>query len=112
MGHARITPGFDLAARFVIHTVGPRWEGGAAGEADALSQAYWNSLLVAAGHRLGTVAFPAISTGVFGYPAGQAARVAVRTIRGFLEWHDRPARVLLVALDEAAAAPLRDELAL
>jgi O-acetyl-ADP-ribose deacetylase (regulator of RNase III) len=80
-GQARITPGFALPARFVIHAVGPVWHGGGAGEAALLASCYRDSLrlLREAGGR--SIAFPAISTGIFGYPADQAARIAVATVR-------------------------------
>lgn len=80
-GQARITPGFALPARFVIHTVGPVWHGGAAGEAALLAACYRASLalLREAGGR--SIAFPAISTGIFGYPADQATRIAVAAVR-------------------------------
>ncbi len=81
-GQARITPGFDLPARFIIHTVGPVWHGGGLGEADLLASAYRSSLALAAEHGLRTVAFPAISCGIFGYPVEQAARIAVDAVRG------------------------------
>jgi O-acetyl-ADP-ribose deacetylase (regulator of RNase III) len=80
-GEARITPGFDLPARFIIHTVGPVWHGGDHGEPELLAAAYRNSLLLAAGHDLRTIAFPALSCGIFGYPVEQAARVAVDAVR-------------------------------
>jgi O-acetyl-ADP-ribose deacetylase (regulator of RNase III) len=80
-GEARITPGFALPARYVIHTVGPVWHGGGAGEASLLASCYRNALRVLREHRLSTVAFPAISCGVYGYPAAQAAAVAVATLR-------------------------------
>ncbi len=80
-GQAQITPGFDLPARFVIHTVGPVWRGGNHGEAELLASAYRSSLALAAEHDLRTVAFPAISCGIFGYPVEQAARIAVATVR-------------------------------
>ncbi len=76
-GEARITGGHRLPARHVIHTVGPVWRGGAAGEAELLAAAYRNSLGLAAAHELGSIAFPAISTGVYGYPAAAAAGIAV-----------------------------------
>ena len=80
-GQARITPGFALKARFVIHAVGPVWRGGGAGEAGLLAACYRESLrlLREAGGR--SIAFPAIATGIFGYPAGQATRIAVATVR-------------------------------
>ena len=80
-GEARITPGFDLSARFIIHTVGPVWHGGGHGEAELLASAYRSSLALAAEHGLRTVAFPAISCGIFGYPVEQAADIAVRAVR-------------------------------
>ncbi|TXH44508.1 MAG: O-acetyl-ADP-ribose deacetylase [Actinobacteria bacterium] len=80
-GQARITPGFDLPARFIIHTVGPVWHGGGQGEADLLASAYRNSLALAGQNGVRTVAFPAISCGIFGYPVEDAAQIAVRTVR-------------------------------
>ena len=77
-GEARITPGFRLPARFILHAVGPVWQGGRAGEADLLAGCYRNALELAARHGLATVAFPAISTGIYGYPPDEAAPVAVR----------------------------------
>ena len=106
-GEARITPGFDLPARDVIHTVGPVWRGGAAGEADLLASAYRDSLALASRHDLDSVAFPAISTGVYGYPADAAAQVAVETVRAWQAEHDRAARVLLVGFDAGGAETLR-----
>lgn len=82
-GEARITPGFQLMARHVIHTVGPVWHGGQNGEAALLAACYRNSLVIAAQHSLHSIAFPAISTGIFGYPEDQAAKIAVSTI---CEW--------------------------
>ena len=80
-GEARITPGFALSARYVIHTVGPVWHGGMAGEARLLACCYRHALRLLRDHRLHTIAFPAISCGVYGYPAAQAAGVAVATLR-------------------------------
>ena len=80
-GQARITPGFDLPARFIIHTVGPVWHGGGRGEAELLASAYRNSLALAGQNGVRTVAFPAISCGIFGYPVEDAAQIAVRTVR-------------------------------
>jgi O-acetyl-ADP-ribose deacetylase len=87
-GEARITAGFALPARYVIHTVGPVWHGGDAGEALLLSSCYRNALRVLREHRLRTIAFPAISCGVYGYPAAQAAAVAVATLRDELAGDD------------------------
>ncbi len=82
-GDTRITPGFDLPAQFVIHAVGPVWRGGHQGEAELLAGAYSSSMALASEHGLRTVAFPAISCGIYGYPADQAARIAVDAVRGW-----------------------------
>lgn len=82
-GQARLTPGFQLPARFVIHAVGPVWRGGAQKEAALLASAYRASLEIARDHKLKSIAFPAISTGIYGYPLDQATRIAVETVRGF-----------------------------
>ena len=104
-GEARVTPGFRLPARLVIHTVGPVWRGGGEGEAELLASCYRTSLALAAEGGAASVAFPAISTGVYGYPPGAAARVAVGTVQAWTG--DRPARVLLVGYDAEAADTLR-----
>lgn len=80
-GEARITPGFALPSRFVIHTVGPVWHGGGQGEPGLLADCYANSLKLAQERGVESIAFPAISAGVYGYPADAAARVAVETVR-------------------------------
>lgn len=80
-GDAKMTPGFRLPARYVIHTVGPVWHGGGRGEAQLLEACYRNSLTCAASLALQCVAFPCISTGVYGYPPDEAALIAVRTVR-------------------------------
>jgi len=80
-GDARITGGYRLPARHVIHAVGPVWNGGDAGEAKLLASCYRRSLELAAQHRLQTIAFPGISTGIYGYPVEQAARIAVDTVK-------------------------------
>jgi O-acetyl-ADP-ribose deacetylase len=80
-GEARLTPGFRLPARFVIHAVGPVWHGGGAGEADLLASAYRSAVRLAAEHGLSSLAFPAISTGIFGYPLEQATPIAVSAVR-------------------------------
>jgi O-acetyl-ADP-ribose deacetylase (regulator of RNase III) len=84
-GEARLTPGFLLPAKFVIHAVGPVWRGGTAGEAALLSRAYHSALRLAAEHDLRSVAFPAISTGVYGYPLRLATEIAVDAVRTALE---------------------------
>ena len=85
VGEAKLTHGYRLPARFVIHTVGPVWRGGDKGEAADLASAYANSLRLAEAHGLASIAFPAISTGVFGYPKAAAARIAVETVRATLK---------------------------
>jgi O-acetyl-ADP-ribose deacetylase (regulator of RNase III) len=82
-GDARITPGFRLPAKYVIHAVGPIWNGGGAGEEVLLRSAYRASLLLARDHGCTSIAFPAISTGIYGYPLEQATAVAVETVRAF-----------------------------
>jgi O-acetyl-ADP-ribose deacetylase len=98
-GESRITPGFRLAARHVIHTVGPVWQGGAAGEPELLASCYRSALELAREHQVKRIAFPAISCGVFGYPVDRAATVAVNTITASLAAHDTPESVVLVAFD-------------
>jgi O-acetyl-ADP-ribose deacetylase (regulator of RNase III) len=80
-GDARITPGFKLPARFVIHAVGPVWQGGRAREPDLLASAYRSALELASKHDLKSIAFPAISTGIYGYPLQPAVEIAVATVR-------------------------------
>jgi O-acetyl-ADP-ribose deacetylase (regulator of RNase III) len=99
-GQARITPGFDLPADYVIHSVGPIWQGGSQGEAELLASCYRQSLQLAVEHELKHVAFPAISTGVFGYPVEAAAKVAVQAVRAFLAEDETIERVDLVCFDE------------
>jgi O-acetyl-ADP-ribose deacetylase (regulator of RNase III) len=84
-GQARITPGFDLPARHVIHTVGPVWQGGDSGERDALASCYRESLRLAVAHGIASIAFPSISTGAYGFPPDAAAEIAVTTVRSFDE---------------------------
>jgi O-acetyl-ADP-ribose deacetylase (regulator of RNase III) len=108
-GDAVVTPGFALSARWIVHTVGPVWHGGAQGEAELLASCYRRSIEVAAGVGATSIAFPAISTGIYGYPAEPAARIAVETLRGVDGASVTLAR--LVAFDEATAARYRDLLA-
>jgi O-acetyl-ADP-ribose deacetylase (regulator of RNase III) len=110
-GDAKITGGYRLAARHVIHTVGPVWAGGGAGEPGLLASCYRRSLEVARDHGLASVAFPGISTGVYGYPVAAAAEIAVREVRAFLEAHDLPERVVLCTFGDAATTAVRDALA-
>ncbi len=106
-GEARLTPGFRLPARHVIHTVGPVWNGGGQGEADQLARCYRSSLALAAAQGFRSIAFPGISTGIYGYPRDLAAAVAVREVRAFLADHPVPDKVILVAFDDDGHAALR-----
>lgn len=99
-GQAVITKGYGLAARYIIHAVGPVWQGGGQGEEEALAGAYRHALLLAAEHGCESVSFPLISSGIYGYPREQALRVAVRTIEAFLEDHEMA--VYLVVFDRKA----------
>lgn len=99
-GQAKLTGGYDLPARFVIHTVGPVYAGGRNGEAELLAACYSNSLALAAAHGLRSVAFPAISTGVYGYPKDEAARIAVDAVRRFLADEPWPGQVAFCVFDE------------
>ena len=96
-GQAKITKGYRLPARYVIHTVGPVWRGGGQGERELLCSAYRNSLELALDRQCETVAFPLISSGVYGYPKDQALKVAVETISGFLA--DSDMKVYIVVFD-------------
>ena len=88
-GESVITSGGNLKARFVIHTVGPVWRGGGSGEEELLGNAYRNSLLLAAGNHIRTIAFPSISTGAYGFPIERASKIAFDTVSGFLK-NDSP----------------------
>jgi O-acetyl-ADP-ribose deacetylase len=98
-GEARITPGFALPAKYVIHTVGPVWHGGGAGEDALLTSCYRTSLELAARQGITSIAFPAISCGVFMFPPERAATIAVREIRQHLGRESSVSRVVLVAFD-------------
>jgi len=111
-GEARITGGYRLKARHVIHTVGPVWQGGGHGEDDLLAACYRNSLALAGAHGLASIAFPSISTGVYGFPADRAAKIAVATVRaetgkptGSLD------RVIFCCFDERGATLHKEALA-
>ncbi len=98
-GEAKITRGYRLPARHVIHTVGPVWRGGANDEDELLASCYRNSLALARQHGLRTIAFPAISTGIYGFPRERAARIAVAEVSAALANNDLPARVTFVCHD-------------
>jgi O-acetyl-ADP-ribose deacetylase (regulator of RNase III) len=99
-GEAVITTGGRLPARYVIHTVGPVWNGGSHGEGELLAAAYRNSLRLAVGHGLETLAFPNISTGIYGFPKDKAAEIAVATVSEFLAAHSELKQVLFVCFDQ------------
>lgn len=110
-GEAKITRGYNLKARHVIHTVGPVWTGGAANEDMLLESCYRRSLEVAAAHGVTSIAFPAISTGVYGFPLDRATAIAVRTVAGHLAQEAGPDSVLFCCFGAEAAAMYRTELA-
>lgn len=110
-GQARITAGFRLPARWIIHTVGPVWQDGSHHEPDILADCYRNSLALARAHVIGSIAFPAISCGIYGFPHELAAAIAVRELAAHArEWPD-PGTLILCAYDAAMARRYRDELA-
>ena len=101
-GKAVITPGGNLHAKYVIHTVGPVWEGGDSGEPELLASCYQESLRLAVENDIQSVAFPSISTGIFGYPTEKAAVVALTAVKGFVEQSSAaPATVQFVLFDDA-----------
>jgi len=109
-GEARITKGYRLKAKFVIHAVGPMWRGGGGGEDDRLARCHQSALELARAHGLKSIAFPAISTGIFGFPAERAARIALKEA---LAWPQAlPERIVFVLFDRTAydtfAAALRE----
>jgi O-acetyl-ADP-ribose deacetylase (regulator of RNase III) len=95
-GEARISGGYRLPARYVIHTVGPVWRGGGHREDELLAACYRNSLALAAAHDVRTIAFPSISTGVYGFPIERASPIALREIARFLAGHEMPEKVVVV----------------
>jgi len=99
-GKAKITRGYCLPARFVIHTVGPIWRGGKHGEPETLADCYRNSLQLAVENGIKTIAFPAISCGAYGYPVEEAAQIAAKTTREFLAKADRLEKVIFVLWGE------------
>ena len=99
-GNAVITSGGYLPADYIIHTVGPVWNGGKKGERTVLEKAYLNSLRLATAQNLDTIAFPAISTGIYGYPKTQAADAAFHTVKEYLETNSKPEKVFFVFFSE------------
>lgn len=109
-GEARLTRGHRLPASHVIHTVGPVWRGGNAGEPEALANCYRSSLEIARSQRFRDVAFPAIATGIYGFPRQEAAKIAVATVASHLELHEFPELVIFVCFDAATSEAYRNEL--
>jgi O-acetyl-ADP-ribose deacetylase (regulator of RNase III) len=111
-GDAKLTKGYRLPARFVIHTVGPVWSGGRRNEDSLLASCYRQSLEIAKAHKLRQVAFPAISTGAYGFPAERAARIAVETVAKFLEESELPEAVIFCCFGAASSEHHRRAIAL
>jgi len=110
-GHAVITPGFNLKARHVIHTVGPVWRGGMNDEDRLLADCYRNSLALAVQHDLAAIAFPSISTGVYGFPIERACRIAIRETIGHFAHHDTPVTVTFCCFGAEDTERYREALA-
>ena len=110
-GQARITKGYQLPAQYVIHTVGPVWSGGKRGEPEFLASCYRESLKLAAEHEARSIAFPAISCGVYGYPLDQAVKIAVRECAAFAAAQPLPDRVIFACFDATALKIYEAELA-
>ena len=108
-GEARLTRGYRLPARFVIHTVGPVWQGGDAGESETLDRCYLACLEIARDRQFAEIAFPAIATGVYGFPRSAAARIAVAAVRRHM--HTHPQAVTFVCFDEATRQAYDEALA-
>jgi O-acetyl-ADP-ribose deacetylase len=98
-GQAKMTKGYDLPANYVIHAVGPVWRGGAKGEEELLADAYENALCLADEHGIKSIAFPNISTGVYGFPKEKAAAIAIKTAEEFLKKHPKMGKVIFVCFD-------------
>ena len=109
-GQSKITRGYQLAAKHVIHTVGPVWSGGKRGEPELLASCYRESLKLAASHKLKSIAFPAISCGAYGYPLEQAAEIAVRECMSFAAGHPLPGKIIFACFDNAALEAYEAEL--
>jgi len=101
-GDAKLTKGYQLRAKYIIHTVGPKWNGGQLGERAKLASCYRRSLELARKHEIRTIAFPGISTGIYGYPLREAADTAIATVLAELEPHALPERVILCTYDALA----------
>jgi O-acetyl-ADP-ribose deacetylase len=109
-GEARLTAGYHLPAAHVIHTVGPIWRGGAGGEPQVLENCYRSCLTIARSKGFRDIAFPAIATGIYGFPRGEAARIAVATVSSHMAEHASPHLVIFVCFDSATLDAYRDAL--
>ena len=109
-GDAKLTSGYDLPARFIVHTVGPVWHGGTHSEAELLASCYRRSLQLAVGAGARSIAFPSISTGIYGYPVEAASKVAVSTVKSFLEKSEALDRVVFCCFSDADLAVYRTAL--
>lgn len=99
-GNAKLTKGYKLKAKYIIHTVGPIWEGGNKNEQEQLANCYYNSLKLAFENNIRSIAFPSISTGVYRFPFEKACEIALKTINDFLEKHNYPEEIFLVCFSE------------
>jgi O-acetyl-ADP-ribose deacetylase (regulator of RNase III) len=99
-GEAKITKGYKLPAKFVIHTVGPVWQGGKKNEENLLASCYKNSLKLASEHKIKTIAFPNISTGIYHFPKKRAAEIAIREVKSYLAEHSEIIKVIFAVFDE------------
>ena len=99
-GEAKITKGYNLPANFVIHTVGPVWNGGNYNEDELLSNCYLNSLKLAVENKIKSIAFPAISTGVYGFPLERAAQIAIKTVKKFIQSDKSIQKIIFVCFDD------------
>jgi O-acetyl-ADP-ribose deacetylase (regulator of RNase III) len=109
-GEAKISPGFKLPAKFIIHTVGPVWDGGKNNEDKLLANCYKNSLKLARENKVKTIAFPAISTGVYRFPLERATKIAVDEVKKFLEKNESIEKVIFVCFDEETYQVYKDVL--
>jgi O-acetyl-ADP-ribose deacetylase (regulator of RNase III) len=108
VGNAKLTKGYNLPAKYVIHTVGPRWNGGDKGERGKLASCYRRCMELAQTHAIHSIAFPGISTGVYGYPVREACEVAVAAIADELSRHELPAQVVLCTFDLIATTIMNE----